>query len=153
MRARWEAAVPEKRRRQLSNADNTGGGSQNNTVVDAACVRVASWIRIWAGLVYDDDDERHQTVAVDGITVILQKQNGAAEKGGAWKDWKFAVKDLALVTSRNRVKPSTSSKLTPTPEVQNGEIVRPDFDRPKFDREVPVNNAGDTQDRLNTPGG
>jgi hypothetical protein len=155
LRTRWEESLPEKRRRQLSNADDTGSLSQNDTVVDRACVRVKAFIRIFAGLDYDaadgDNDERIWTVAVDGVTVLLQRQNGAAERKEQFAEWKLLVKDLAKVTSRNRVKPTTSSKLTPTPEVQSGQIVRPDFDRPKFNRAVPDNN-GDTQDRITMAG-
>lgn len=152
LRSHFEESIPERRRKQLSNADNTGGSTQNDTVVDAACRRAKAYIRIYAGLDYDadpsyDDDDRIWTVAVDGVVKILQRQNGALEKNDSWRDWVAQVKDLASVTTRNRVKPQTNSKLTPTPEVRNGETVRPDFDRSKFNKAVPDNNDN-TQDRL-----
>jgi len=52
---------------------------------------------------------------------------------------------VARITGRDRVMPKTGSILVPSDEQIGNEVVRPDFDRRRFDDLIP-NPPGDNRD-------
>lgn len=95
------------------------------------------------GITYDNDVAMHYAVAVPGVMAKLLFYNG--HMGG--KEYHDSYLDrldkLALVTSRNRITPTTDSLLSPTEDTM-GDL--PQTDRKAFKGFIPGASAEPTQD-------
>lgn len=90
---------------------------------------------VYVQMPYDSTNRKHVTVAVEGVLAKLKvwAREGVDGGQGEWDRWVTRAGALAKNTSRARISPVTTSELTPTPEVDGGETVRPMFDQGDFD--------------------
>jgi len=123
----------------------TRQGSQSSTTVDTTVLGLAADdveadFPIVCAVEYDNADPRHVAVAVEGVIAKLAiRTEAAGDFANALHDrYLKRLAALAKVTGRDRVTPRTKSVLTPTPERDGTETVRPDTDRPNFDDLVPT---------------
>ena len=123
------------RLKQLTNPGVQAASSVNTAVLDLASTDVEADFQTYAGVAYDNTEARHVSVGVWGVIAKLAMQGEAAGSTAIALDerWVEKLEALGKVTGRNRVKMSTKSTLTPTPEQQDAETVRPPFDWPIFD--------------------
>lgn len=120
---------------QLTRRKDVVPGTVSLTVLELACTDVTAAFEVYVGETFDATDAQHLTVACMGVIAKLKtwtrESPDAAEKD--WKAWTEFARDLARITSRNRVAVQTTSQLTPTTQVDSGETVRPVFDPDAFD--------------------
>ena len=131
--------------------------SRSATTVDAARLTtvagdVEALFEVLAGIVYDDTDARHIIVGVDGLEILLQVWKGDSSSRDRWDRWQtFMRMDFSKVTGRNRVKPKTSSRLTPSEEAPVGDV-RPFFDNEGGGSVDVIPNQFDARDDLRLHG-
>ena len=94
---------------------------------------------IYAGVAYNDTTATHITVAVEGVVAKLAIRTGTGGQfaKSSHEDYIARLRDLALVTGRDRIKPRSDSILQPSNEQVGDEIVRPEFDIRRFDDLIP----------------
>ena len=137
----------------LTNPQSPESTTVNDTKGEAAVTDVMGDIRTYCGIDYDlwvaanNPAGPINSVAVDGVIAKLQVRTGA---GGTASSESHAgyidrLKAVARITGRDRVMPKTGSILVPSDEQIGNEVVRPDFDRRRFDDLIP-NPPGDNQD-------
>lgn len=131
---------------ELTNPRDPAASSIDTTVLQRACDDIESGeFRTYAQQAYDSTDRQHVNVACEGVVAILMKWGASARnlQRIEWGDWVARCRDLAAVSSRGRIEPSTSSELTPSDEVQGGETRRPWSDPENFEGLVPGLRGGD----------
>ena len=130
---------PNSRLIELTNAGDESASTINTTVLGLAATDAEAEFEEIAGLAYDGTDDRHVRAGVKGVIALLYKWGASpgAAADAAYDEFKEACESVGRVTGRNRVKPTTSSVLTPTSEQQGTETVRPDTDRDHYDKLVP----------------
>jgi len=135
----FQNRFPSNRLKQLTNPGNQAGSSVNTTLIDYAATDVEADFETYAGVEYDSADSRHVSVAVDGVLAKLYQraETPGSKADGLHDAYIQRLRDLAKVTGRDRVVPKTTSVLTPTPERDGTETVRPDADRDDFGDLVP----------------
>ncbi len=103
---------------------------------------------VYVGKIYDGSDARHVPVAVSGVIakLYLQGETPGTKADAMWDAFIERLKALAKVQGRDRIMPASTSVLTPTPERQGSETVRPDSDRPDFNDIIP--DAPDTRSNV-----
>lgn len=113
---------------EVTNPRDPSASSNGTTLLDQAAASIQNaWFKQYAQQEYDSTDAMHVEVAVDGVMALLFKW-GATLRGVArteWETWVAAARDLASVSSRARIVPTTNSELTPSDENPTGGIVRP----------------------------
>ncbi len=119
------ARVSAQRLVELTNVNSIGASTADAAVLSAAVTDVQADFRIYAGVVYDEDDPRHVSVGIDGVLLKLQFfQNNSREEYQRWIEERLTP--LRNVTNNDRVTPRTKSTLQPAPEKAG--IQRPHFD-------------------------
>lgn len=112
------------------------------TAIDAgrlteAADDVKAEFEIYVGVVYDDTNALHIATAVPCVVDKLIMYTGQGDTRQLEEKCIERMKALARVTARDRIMPTTNSQLTQSKEQVGTEIVRPDFDRPRFDDLTP----------------
>ena len=108
-----------------------------------ACTDVQAAFEVMCGVAYDNTVATHVAYAVEGVFQRLLVLTGQASID-TWKDWKATLKDeLALVTGRDRIEPTTDSLLSPTEDTM-GDL--PQSDRKNFRGLIPRNANPPTTD-------
>lgn len=101
----------------------------NNSITD-----VGADFKIYAGIAIDDSVDTHVATAIEGVMIRLLERAG---QGGDAVTVRFdryiqRLRDLGLITGRDRIIPSTDSQLEPSAEKTGTETVRPAFDKNNF---------------------
>lgn len=119
----------------LTRRKDTTSTTLDTTILELAVTDVTAQFEIYVGETFDATDAQHLTVACMGVIAKLKTWTRESPDAGDadWKRWTEYARDLAKITSRNRVAVQTTSRLTPTVEVDPGETVRPIFDPDAFD--------------------
>lgn len=113
---------------ELTNPNDRGATTVNLAALQEASDDVEADLEVHAGTAYDNNDARHVSAAVRGVVKRLQVYQGKAPDRDI-TNWQQSLRDgLRLVTGNNRVRPRSSSNLTPAEEAPGGQIVRPFFD-------------------------
>ena len=124
---------------QLTNRGDKSASTIDDTLLGKAVTDAEAEFQMIAGVAYDNTLAIHVAAGVKGVIALLyawgENPGTGAEK--MWDDFEKAAERAAMVTGRNRVKPTTSSVLTPTSERQLNETVRPDTDRPNYEDLIP----------------
>lgn len=126
-----------------SNPQSSGATSVDSTRLSLAATDVSAVFEVLCGVEYDDSNALHVLYGVEGVLVRLLLMTGQTTIE-AWDKWKSSLKDeLALVTGRDRIPPTTDSLLSPTEDTPN---TLPATDRTNFKRYIP--GAPNTEDLL-----
>jgi hypothetical protein len=106
----------------LTNPDVTApsGGTVDSARLQKACDYVQALVEVHAGIAYDSADNRHNAEAVMCVQDILRVMGGQVNMADALDACKTRLKDLALVTGRNRIVPQGNSTLQPSTDTQAG---------------------------------
>lgn len=124
-----KSRVADQRLVELTNPDDRDATTINATVLGLAVTDIGAEFKVLAGVTYSNADPRHVTYAVDGVVLKLLAYMGQSPSVAAFQSWKDTLfSRLRVVTGNNRIKPKSSSKLTPAKEAPDGAIVRPFFD-------------------------
>jgi phage gp36-like protein len=120
---------------QLTRRKDTVDRTVDLVVLELAVTDVTAQFEVYVGETFDATDAQHLTVACMGVIAKLKTWTRESPESAAadWKAWTEYARDLAKITSRNRVAVQTTSQLTPTVQVDPGETVRPVFDPDAFD--------------------
>lgn len=118
----------------------TNPGESAPTTVDAtrlglAADDVQADFEIVAGVVYDGTDGRHVSVAVQGVMAKLFRRTSHSSADDRETEYFRRLNNLAKVTGRDRLLPSTISLLDPSLDSDDGSTRKPAFDDKVF-REV-----------------
>jgi len=134
-----KSRYPETRLVELTNLGDESATVVDDTVLGLAATDVMAEFPIYVGVAYDNSDARHVPVAVSGVIakLYLQGETPGSKADSMWDAFIERLRSLAKVTGRDRIVPVSSSVLTPTPERDGTETVRPDTDRPDFDDLIP----------------
>lgn len=117
-----------------SNPQNSGATTIDTTRLANAETDVIAAIQALAGVAYTDSDATIVLYATEGVLVRLMWMTGQVTYD-AWTEWKKAVKDeLAPIQGRDRILPSTRSKLQPTEDAPNA---KPFADKTVFGKMLP----------------
>jgi hypothetical protein len=122
----------------ITNPQDAYASAYDATRLGKACTDVqAEFDKI--GLLFDVTVASHVVTAVEGVIALLKKRT--AQSGGfeEWKEWRdVQLERLRMVTTNDRIVPSSTSKLTPSDENPNNDtFTRPDFDKQSFDNLIP----------------
>ena len=131
LQANTTARISAQRIINLTNPDLPSATSADTDRLGYACTDVESDFQTYLGRVYDDDNAADVSIAVDGVVakLMMRMGSGGESASSAHESYIERLKD-----HRKRVVPKSSSMLTPTAEDRGtGDIVRPAFDRRKFD--------------------
>jgi len=123
-----------------SSTDSTTLDTTSTGVLQYACDDVQTGdFPTYVQVTYDASNRQHVAVACEGVLAKLKlwARDGSDGGKGEWDRWVARAQSLARVTGRDRILPTTTSELTPTPEVDGGEVVRPMFDQGDFDEYRP----------------
>ena len=122
--------IPDQKLVELTNVDDPNPTTVDTTKLGKAVTDVEADFKVFGGgITYSNADDRHVSFAVTGVVRKLQVwklESAADDKHEAWQ--KSIYNHLRLVTGNNRIKPKSSSELTPAEEAPGGIIVRPHFD-------------------------
>lgn len=122
------ARIPNQRLVNLTN-DLPGATVINATILANAAADTEADLETCAGVAYDDNDPRLVAAGVRGVILYLLSYKGESRYEVKLTEWRqFLTDKLRLVTGNNRVRPRSSSRLTPAEEAPGGTIVRPWFD-------------------------
>ncbi len=124
-----KSRFPTEKLVQLTNVDSTDATTINEARLLLAATDVEGDFRTLAGVVYSNADARHVSFATTGVVRKLQvwKLETAADE--MHEAWQKSIHDvLRLVTGNDRIRPKSSSELTPSKEAPGGIKVRPHFD-------------------------
>jgi hypothetical protein len=120
--------VADQRLVELTNPDDTGGGTILASRFDAAVADVEAAFRTYVQVTYDNSDGRHIELAVKGVLIKLEVYKNESGSDKREEAWKRQLEKLRMITHNDRIKPKSSSKLTPADENPTGTEVRPFFD-------------------------
>lgn len=132
--------VPEQTLTELTRQKDTSGTGLDFTVLQRACEDVEdAWMPMDCGVVYDGTDRRHVVIAVQGVVLALRSYLPIHSKGlgDDIEQWRTRCERLKLQTQLDRMLPRTTSTLDTSSESIDGEQVRPDGDRSRFDDMIP----------------
>jgi hypothetical protein len=139
VKARWSSQILIN----ASNPQDSDATSIDQSRLDEANNDVVAAFKIYCGTTYDTTLDTHNLVATHGVLVRLLVITGQTDLH-RWDEWKQELRELALVTGRDRISPSTDSNLDPTTD-RTGD--RPSADRSNFERYIP--NAPGNQTTTN----
>lgn len=138
----FNTRIPLQRRVELSNATDDEDATTPDTVKIAAAIDdVTGDFVTYAGVALDDTNKEHVAHAILGIVLYLEAYKGDSQK--AWekvREWQTHVdRHLRRTQGNNRIRPKSSSKLTPADENPSGMPLEPDFDpNSEFDPYIPT---------------
>lgn len=129
----------------LTNPADPAATSINSSVLTAACDDTESDFVTYAGSTYDESTVTNSlaaqfiSVAVEGVVAKLALRTGTGGNYArtAHDDYIARLRDLALVAGRDRIAPRTDSVERPTSRQVGTEVVRPEFDWPRFGDLIP----------------
>ena len=124
---------------ELTNNNDVSATTVNDTTLDEAAQDAIADFLIYAGLVYDNTVNTHIAVAVKGVEFYLNDRIGVFGgdiRDGLFEKWKERLRDLAKITSRDRILPKSNSNLDVTEDASDGKQ-KPDFDSSRFTDLVP----------------
>ncbi len=130
---------------ELTNPQAGTATSLDSARLTKAADDVEADFRVYAQLVFDLTDARHVAIAVEGVESYLVRRLGTSSASFRKKlrdDWIESLEKLSKVTSRARIKPKSSSELTPSDENPTGQAITPDFDRRNMEPFLPNNPSG-----------
>lgn len=117
----------------LTNPGSAGASSYDQTRLGKACTDVEALVRIHAGTTFDVTDARHVATCCPIVISLLECGLGKVNYSQVMETAKAELRNLGLVTGRDKVTPTTSSQLTPSSDLDDGETSRgPAFDRTRF---------------------
>lgn len=124
----------------LTRQKDTDQTTHDATVLEAAVTDVTSAFEVYAGIVFDSTDAAQVMFGVQGVIACLKtwaRDSGDAGKS-EWDAWTEKMERLGKVRGRDRIVPSSTSTLTPTPENPDGsDDARPAFDDGHFAGFIP----------------
>ena len=126
----------------LASITNPQAGEQTSydaTKLARACTDIeAEFAKI--GLLFVVTTATHVVTAVEGVIALLLKRNGQLGGWDMWREWReIQLERLRLVTTNDRIDPTSNSKVTPRDEnPTNDRDIRPDFDSSAFDNLTPA---------------
>jgi hypothetical protein len=131
----------------ITNPQNSTADSIDTTRLSNAVSDVEADFKIECGVAYDNDDETHVTVAVQGVYAKLLIRSAQVDAVSYAFHDKYIerLRALKLIAGRDRIVPDTDSLLTAT-EDTSGDI--PAMDRKNFRGFIPRSpHGGSTTDR------
>lgn len=133
----------------LTNPEDEEPTAINTTKFGKAADDVEADFKTYAGIVYDGTDDRHVSLACEGVMIKLMVRAGdmKPKEEKAWRE-EDLKQGLALVTSRDRLLPTSGSILSTSSEQVGDEKIYGDFDRRKFRRVVPEDPSVGDDPRL-----
>lgn len=120
---------------ELTNPDDSSAASVDTTLLGYAADDAEAWLEMLAGVAYDDDDARHVAVAISAVEFLLISWAGPQGEAllrnrpgnETFEELRNRIEEqlrqLGAVTGRDRVKPQTTSNLTPTREANTGDVL------------------------------
>lgn len=108
----------------LTNPGSPGSTSYSATRLGYACSDVEALFKIHAGQTYSGTDARHLQVACECVILQLRKGLGATDESKLDEAQVKKLRALAMVTGRDKVTPTTTSGLTPSSDLLEGETQR-----------------------------
>lgn len=135
-----QARYPSQVLTELTRRGATDSTTVNSTLLQYACDDIQSGdFPTYVQTTYDASNRQHVSVACEGVLAKLKLWARDGSDGGKseWDRWVARAQALARVTGRDRILPTTTSELEPTPEVDGTEVVRPMFDQGDFDEYRP----------------
>lgn len=101
---------------EASNPQDESTNTLDATRLAKASRDVEAYFKILVGVVYDSTVDTHVAVAVEGVLLRLHVMTGRASVD-EWETFKnTTLLQLAQITGRDRMVPSTDSLLTATPD-------------------------------------
>lgn len=125
-----QARISTQRLTELTNHEDPGAASPDLTLLQDVVDDVEADFQTYAGVTFDDTDSRHVSMGIMGVIYKLQVYNGQSASEDNLFKWRLDLTDrLRLVTGNNRIRPKSSSKLTPQdPNPANNATTRPLLD-------------------------
>lgn len=144
-----EARYHEQQLKELTNPRDASATTINSTKLEQACTSVQTYFGTYAQETYDSTVDIHVEVAVRGVVALLQSWGGSAQGVARikWDAWLEEVKAVRNTRARARIEPATTSELTPSDEVTDGEEVRPWADRQHYRRLLPEQGTRGADER------
>ena len=123
----------------ITNPTDPTATAIDTTRLSNACTDTEADFKIYSGIIYDDAVDTHVAVDVEGVIAKLAIRTGTGGQfaNSSHENFIARLRDLALVTGRDRISPRTDGILVPSSEQIGSEIVRPEFDRRRFDDLIP----------------
>ena len=115
----------------LTNPRGTSATTVNDAILDKASGDVEADFKTWANEAFDLTVDQHISLAIEGVILKLTFWSGNTEVN--FKFWYDKLEALSRVRARDKIRPKTTSELTPSKEVLGTETVRPHFDAVNFD--------------------
>lgn len=118
----------------LTNRNNRNTTSILTVDLDVAAKDVEADFKIYAGLDFDETVDTHVTVAVECVVskLIARSPQGFSRAQVLEDRCIERMQALALVTSQDKITPTTKSEIQPTREKQSGIKLLPEFDFTRF---------------------
>lgn len=138
----------EQSLRNMTNPDAPEGSSYDAVRLASAVIDATAEFGRRCGVAFSLAVADHVDVAVDLVVLKCMERGGASITGESSQQLRTrcesACAKLASTNGgRTRVKPTTDSVLTPTPDqTYGGQVVRPDFDRGNMSDRVPGFTSG-----------
>ena len=123
--------------RTVTNPQNPNATSTNTTLLANAATDVDALFEVYSGVEYDDDNQLHIAVAVDGVISFLLQRTGQSAARERMDAWITAMRALSRVEGRNRLTPDSSTKMVPSKDDRLTATPRPAFDDRHFDSVLP----------------
>ena len=123
-----KSRIPTQKLVELTNVDDPSIKIITDIRLAKAVTDTEADFEVHTGVVYDNSNAKHVNASVIGVVRKLQLDKLESSAFKNHEAWHKSLERLRLVTGNNRIKPKSSSKLTPAKEAPNGEIVRPHFD-------------------------
>ncbi len=130
LKDRVEARYSTERIKQWTNPQKTGSGAKDDGRLDNAVEAAISDFRVYVGKVYDDDNEAHRNIAVDGVVVHLK----------VWADQRGSDKEFDRYLNRLKALARTEGgrdRILPVIRTPEGEPVEPIFTARRFEDLTP----------------
>ena len=121
----------------ITNPDDQDAASINTTLLGYAATDVEADFKVYAGIEYDETEDTHVSVAVQGVILKLQNRRSQGEPRSD-DNWIERLKALAMVTARDRISPVTDSILSPSDRSDETTPIRPIFDPDNFEDITPT---------------
>lgn len=123
----------------LTNPQASTATTVGTTKLANACTDVeAEFAKV--GITFAVATATHVVTACEGVIALLRKRAGQVGGWEEWKEWRdVQLERLRMVTTNDRIVPTTNSQLTPSDEnPTNSDDVRPDFDNDEFTNIIPT---------------
>ena len=117
--------IPAQKLIEATNAD-ISATTTDTAILALAATDVEADFKTYANSAYDGTDAQHVSHAIDGVWLKLLAYKRESQAIKNYQEWQERLFDrLRLQGHNNRLKPSGSSKLDPTPTADNA---KPLFD-------------------------